>query len=175
MPVIKEWINWRTILTSIVSLIVIGLGTASFNKVRAAWIEYREIVTSVRTHTSPEEQVKAAQNAQVLEQIAKDIKQIKVTGMTVTGFARIQNVETAEVFMQINTMGRAEIYVKAKKARVTNLSSEDSPSIVVLVNGVFRNNDENYLILLSKRAADLLGISAGQMVKVRIEPIQDDL
>jgi len=170
---VRDWINWKTIATTAASLIIIGLGTASVNKVRAAWVEYRDIVACVRTHMSPEQQQQAAQQAQVLKQIAKDIEQIKVLGATVTELARVQVADSPDVFMQVNTMGRAELYTKAKRARVTNLSSKDSPSIVVTVDGSFRNTDENYLVLLSKRAAALLGIQSGQ-AKIRLEPVQDE-
>ena len=169
----KDWINRKTIATSIASLLIIGFGTASVNKVWAAWTEYRDVVAYVRMQMSPEAQARAIQDAQVLKQIAKDIKDIKLAALTVTGLARVQVADTTDVLMQINTMGRADQYTKAKRARITNLSSEDSPSIIVSVDGTFRNTDENYLVLLSKRAAALLGIRSGQ-AKIRIEPVQDE-
>ena len=162
------WINWKTIATSGASLIILGAGTLGVQKTRAEWTGYRAVCAQVQELAENQQQMQAQQK--ILQQISRDIAALKIASATVTGNARVRG-NGGDVYMVVNQLGKAENYAKEKRARVTNLSSEDSPSIVVSITGTFRNTDENYLVQLSTKAGDRLGIAVGTVAKVRLEPV----
>ena len=99
----------------------------------------------------------------------QQIDRLNYRAMTFTGTAQVGDFD-GEPTVQINLLGDASGYDGAAKIRVTNLSSPDSPSLVVKVEGNFRNENATYLIRLSRSAASKLDIRG--RAKVKLEPVE---
>lgn len=164
-----KYVNWITISTSIVSLILIGLLTAGWHKASAEYSEFQLMKTEVQV--GKEHRMQMQQAVKVWDQIAIDVAGIKKNMMTVTGRATVRNFGEIAC-LRINSMSRAALYAKLEKARVTNMSSAELPSVVVKIDGVFQHADENYLAIMSKHAASLIDADAGTSVNIRIEPVE---
>jgi hypothetical protein len=169
---VRDWINWKTISTGIAMAIIGTLYSGVVGKTTGAYLEYRETVALVHSHMAPEEQERAKRNEAMLKQITKDIQDIKKASLTVAGYARV-GTDARELYVMVNAISRAGQYTKAQRVRVTNLSSPDAQSVILKIRGTFSNNDESYLILVSRRAAEVLGISRDQQARIRIEPVVD--
>ena len=165
----EKWINWKTITGTIITVVVGAAATGSLNKVKAAYTDYQWVVASVHSHMSVEEQARAQRQETLLKQIASDIQELKKTSLTVIGLAKV-GTDLNEPYIMVNASSKAAQYSKMERARITNLVSEEHQSLVLRIRGVFNSSDENYIILVSKRAADMLGMSPGVITKVRIEP-----
>ena len=84
---------------------------------------------------------------------------------TFTGTAKVGDFD-GEAIAQVNVIGNAADYTNESQIRVTNLSSHDTPSSVIKIEGTFRSDDRQLLIRLSKSAAAKLDISGTAQVKV---------
>lgn len=163
----KKWVN----ITGIVTAIVLAILGVAWGGVSGAYREYRFVVAQAYAYSA--DQAQAKQNQQILQQIARDVADIKRDAATMVGRAKVLTDGAAEVVMLINESSKAILYLKHGRARVTNLSSEDTPTITVKVGGTFRNTQEDILVMLSHKAADMLGITEGQTVKIRLEPMPE--
>ena len=104
-----------------------------------------------------------------LDTVIQQIDRLNYRAMTFTGTGQVGDFD-GEPTVQINLLGEASGYDGAEKLRVTNLSSPDSPSLVLKVEGNFRNENASYLIRLSRSAASKLDIRG--TAKVKIEPVE---
>jgi hypothetical protein len=109
----------------------------------------------------------------MIEQIAKDVGDVKKMTLTVIGFAKVQTDGGDEASALINNNGRAMMYQEGQHVRVTNMVSEEQQSVIVKVNGSFSMPDENKLILLSKKAGAMLGLTPEQSIRVKLEPVME--
>ena len=163
-----KYVNWISISTAVVSLMVIGILTQGWNRACAEYSEFQTM--KVEVQASREQRIQMQQTVKVLEKIASDVTSIKKSVMTVTGRMTIRNFSDVAC-VRINVAGRAAEYANKTRARVTNLSSLEMPSVVVKIEGTFRHADADYLGVLSKHAADL--IDAVGNVNVRVELVEE--
>ena len=118
----------------------------------------------------PEKLENAQAIGEKLDKVISQIERLDYRSRTLTGTASVGDFD-GESIVQINILGEAaDDYEKAEKMRVTNLSSPDSPSIVVKIEGSFRTDNRTHLIRLSRTAASKLDIRGS--AKVRIEPVE---
>lgn len=162
----KKWINWKTIVTTIV-LAAATLGwTKTIQEVQA----YQELKKEVQANTEQRKQM--MEQMIILKQVAVDVAGIKKSILTVTGKALVRDFGD-DACLRINTSGRAEAYAKMKRARITNLTSAEMPSVVVKVEGTFVNQDANMLAIISQHAGSLIDVEPGQSVNIRVEPVEE--
>lgn len=169
-----KWINWKTIGTSLVSLILIGLATAGWNGAKGWTNDKTGRIEKLET------QVAAMPRADDIRQMQKALEQLTAQVsinnriiLTVTGRARIQQTDGESCCIRINTRSRAANFADFREAKITNLSHPDTPSTVVDIRGTFRNSDSNYIAVLSREAASLIEASAAGTIDIRIEPIEE--
>lgn len=165
-----DWVNWKSILTSIASLIMIGLLTTGWRTASAEYTTYKAMKVEVQASS---QQIKQMQQQQIiLKQIAEDVAGIKKNVMTVTGRAMVRDFgDTA--CLRINTKSRAAMYADMDRARVTNMSSSEMPSVVVKIEGKYQDADENFLAIMSARAGSLIDALPNRNVAIRIEPVEE--
>jgi hypothetical protein len=172
MPPKDGWINWKNVITAVACSAALGLASWLWLNASRVYAEHKEVVAFERTHAEEEQAQKAIarQQSVLLEQIAKDVTQIKQNSMTVFGITRLASGDGT--FVMVNTTGAAAQYMLQKRCRVTNLQNTLLLSVVVDITGQFRNENESLVLLISKKAASLLGTDSGAM-RVRIEPISE--
>lgn len=107
---------------------------------------------------------------EAMKDLTTAVQSMARKSQTLLGKAKINDFDT-EAVMQINQLGNASGYEEAERARVTNVSSADSPSIAVKIEGRFRSDDPEVLVRLSKQAAQKLGAGAASTIRIKIEPI----
>jgi hypothetical protein len=164
-----KYINWKTILTSFVSLILIGLLTAGGNRVAAEYLDFKQMKTEVAEQSQQMKQMK--EQTIILRKMADDVAGIKKNILTVTGKATIRDFCT-DACVRINTSGKAAAYAKMDRARITNLTSSEMPSVIVKIEGTFMRSDENDLVILSNKAGSLLDAKQNVSLSIRIEPVE---
>jgi hypothetical protein len=164
-----DWINWKTISTSIALAIILATG-GWFHTIYA---EHKTLCATVTAHISEysSQQQQQQVNAAVLKQIARDIGDIKLMTLTVMGLAKVQNDGGDEASALINNNGRAMMYRESQRVRVTNMASAEQESVTVKINGTFSMPDENKIIMLSKKAGAMLSLQPNQVVRVKLEPV----
>lgn len=158
-------INWWTVLQGLVAagaLAVCGWVGTQGKRV------YAEHKVSYAHSEQAQAEKQIARQQVILDQIAGDVAVIKKQTMTVVGNAKI--IAGDESYMLINTTGKAAQYAEQKKARVTNIGHADALSVLIQITGTLRNENENNIAVLSKKAAMLLGEPAAAFMRVRIEP-----
>lgn len=166
--------TWTKAWVGVFTVIIMGLLTLAYTSAKAGWEEYQMLREGVAPLISPQAQQMQQQMQQQIQQIAIDIREIKRNSMTITGNSKVLPDGGDDIFMQINTLGKGGLYVEQKTARVTNLTSSIFPSITVPVQGKFQNRDETLLLMISKKAGEMLGAAPGEVFKVRLEPIEEE-
>jgi len=151
------------------SLIVIALLTSGFRKVQAEYQTYQSMKVEVQATQQMRQQIE--QQTIILRRVADDTAAMKRDLLTVTGRAVIRDIGN-DTCLRVNSLSRAAKYANMEKARITNLTSSEMPSVVVQIEGTFQNADESWLATLSQHAGKLIDARAGESIKVRIEPAE---
>lgn len=165
----KDWINWKTILTSAAGLIVTALLTGAGVKMKAEYATYQDVKKEVAQNKMAHAEFQ--ETSKIIKQMAGDVAAIRKQMMTVTGKAVVRDLEGR--CMQVNVTGRAGAYAKIDRARITNMSSVEMPSVVVKIEGTFTHADENNVAIISKQVGNLIDAKPGAPFNIRIEPVEE--
>jgi hypothetical protein len=167
--------GWYQIVMAVAIAMILALLGAAGNWIHTVYAEHKEVVATVHSHMVDEaqQQTQQAKTQVMIEQIAKDVGDVKKMTLTVIGFAKVQADGGDEASALINNNGRAMMYQEGQRVRVTNMVSEEQQSVIVKVNGSFSMPDENKLILLSKKAGAMLGLAPEQSIRVKLEPVME--
>lgn len=173
---IGELLDWKNIVRGLAGAGCLALAGWMCTWTYKVYAEHKEVVAFVHNHTTVEAQryEQMQQQQTILKQIAKDVSDVKLITLTVSGNAKVLTDGGDEASMLINVTGRAMMYKAMKRARVTNTASPDQPSIIVAINGTFQHTNEENIILLTRKAGALLSLEPNQIVRVRVEPVVEE-
>ena len=168
--------GWYQIVMAVLTAMILGLLAFMGNWVRGVYAEHKGAVVAIQAHMMEEAQQQQQQmeTKALLKQIASDIGDIKQMTMTVMGLAKVQSDGGDEASALVNVNGRAMVYKSITRVRVTNMESAEQQSVIVKINGTFSMPNEDRLLLLSKRAGAVLGLSPNQAVRVKLEPAPEE-
>lgn len=158
-----------SIAMAVVTAAVLGLCTAGWNKVAAEYKSFKSLQARAPEFVTGED-IKTLGEA--IQQMSIDFKQFKQISLTVFGRARVLNDTAGECYIRINTAGRGSNYIGSPKARITNLSNEDTPAIEVPITGTFRNAEADYIAVLSRLAGSRIEARPGAWIDIKLEPIE---
>lgn len=166
---IPAFINWKSVSTSIVTLIAVGIVTFGGDSV-SAW--YQDFVK--RDELSKYAKLDDVQTIQQdIRSLTTEIRRYRKDDLTITGRARVQTQTSTECSIRINTAGNASAFLRMKQARITNLSNRETPSTTVEISGTFRSAEADYLAVLSTVAGNRVDARPGDWIDLRIEPIEE--
>jgi hypothetical protein len=169
--IMNKWINWKTILTGILMTVLSATGIWF----KSVYAEHKLMATNLSAHMTEEvqQQERITKATVLLEQISKDVADIRKVSLTVMGLAKVQQDGGDRPSALVNVNGRGMMYKEGQRVRITNMESAEQQSVAVYINGTFSMPDENKLILITKRAGEILGLRPGQAVRVKLEPVSN--
>jgi hypothetical protein len=162
-----KYVNWRNVIMTIATPIIVAILLFSGNKFSAACGVYYGLPAQVAENTE------AIQSAlPKLDQILVILKNQEVQRMTVTGEVIVTNSTThTEGCIWLNEFSNARVHAKAKYVRVTNLTGPSKRSVVLAVKGTISRPDNNVVGEICGAAARMLHVEEALNLIVKISPL----
>ena len=157
----------QKVIGAVAIFLVLGSIKGTWDHLTTSWTMQDNLVVhgaEIETHEGRFEEIEqsAKEITEGQQKIMKQIGQLAVAVLTpsVTGRATICACGYDEAFIDVNSRGDAQMYLRQKKARVTcKVGSGIEHSVELKIRGRFTNNDQGHLIMFSARAARDLGLS----------------